>query len=109
MAAPAHGGAGRAGRGGREPGPDHGLVRDGSEHEGTAEQEAEWFVAAFRLYVDKAIPCLDWEVDALGLGVAWTKKWFDRVKVKTGVTPASTRARACFSPTTERAWPRNTR
>lgn len=56
-------------------------------YEGSAEAEADHFISAFKPYVGKAIPFLDWEADALSLGVAWAKKWLDRVKAKTGVTP----------------------
>lgn len=56
-------------------------------YEGSAEAEADHFIAAFRPYVGKAIPFLDWEADALSLGPAWAKRWLDRVKAKTGVTP----------------------
>ena len=56
-------------------------------YEGSAEAEADHFVAAFRPYVGKAIPFLDWEADALDLGPTWAKRWLDRVKSKTGVTP----------------------
>ncbi len=56
-------------------------------YEGSAETEADWFIAAFKPYVGKAIPLLDWEADALNLGPTWAKKWLDRVKEKTGVTP----------------------
>lgn len=56
-------------------------------YEGTAEQEADWFIKAFKPYIGKAIPFLDWEADALSLGVSWAKAWLDRVKAKTGVTP----------------------
>lgn len=56
-------------------------------YEGSASEEADHFIAAFKPYIGKAIPFLDWEADALGLGVAWAKAWLDRVKAKTGVTP----------------------
>ncbi|MBR3160913.1 MAG: hypothetical protein IKG18_07695 [Atopobiaceae bacterium] len=56
-------------------------------YEGSAEAEADHFINAFRPYIGKAIPFLDWEADALNLGVAWAKTWLDRVKAKTGVTP----------------------
>ena len=48
---------------------------------------ADHFIAAFEPYVGKAIPFLDWEADALNLGPSWAKKWLDRVRDKTGVTP----------------------
>ena len=56
-------------------------------YEGSAEAEADHFIATFKPYVGKAIPFLDWEADALNLGPSWAKKWLDRVKAKTGVTP----------------------
>ena len=56
-------------------------------YEGSAEQEADHFIAAFKPYIVKAIPFLDWEADALGLGPSWAKAWLDRVRAKTGVTP----------------------
>ena len=56
-------------------------------YEGSAEAEADHFIDAFRPYVGKAIPFLDWEADALSLGPSWAKKWLDRVKAETGVTP----------------------
>lgn len=56
-------------------------------YEGSAEAEADHFIAAFKPYVGKAIPFLDWEADALNLGPSWAKKWLDRVRDKTGVTP----------------------
>ena len=56
-------------------------------YEGSAEAEADHFISAFKPYVGKAIPFLDWEADALDLGPSWAKRWLDRVKAKTGVTP----------------------
>lgn len=56
-------------------------------YEGSAEAEADHFIDAFRPYIGKAIPFLDWEADALDLGPSWAKRWLDRVKSKTGVTP----------------------
>ena len=35
---------------------------------------ADHFIAAFKPCVGKAIPFLDWEADALNLGVAWAKQ-----------------------------------
>ena len=67
-------------------------------YEGSAEAEADHFIESFRPYVSKAIPFLDWEADALNLGVAWAKKWLDRVKSKTGVTPGIyTSKSVCFA------------
>lgn len=56
-------------------------------YEGSAEAEADHFISAFKPYVGKAIPFLDWEADALDLGPTWAKRWLDHVKAKTGVTP----------------------
>jgi len=56
-------------------------------YEGSAEAEADHFISAFKPYVGKAIPFLDWEADALSLGPSWAKRWLDRVRNKTGVTP----------------------
>ena len=56
-------------------------------YEGSAEAEADHFISAFKPYIGKAIPFLDWEADALSLGPSWAKTWLDRVKAKTGVTP----------------------
>ena len=56
-------------------------------YEGSAEVEADHFIDAFKPYVGKAIPFLDWEADALDLGPSWAKRWLDRVREKTGVTP----------------------
>lgn len=39
-------------------------------YEGTAKQEVDHFIEAFNPYVGKAIPFLDWEIDALSLGSA---------------------------------------
>lgn len=33
--------------------------------EGSAQEEADWFVVAFGPYVEREIPLLDWEADAL--------------------------------------------
>ena len=56
-------------------------------YEGSAEAEADHFIDAFKPYVAKAIPFLDWEADALDLGTSLAKRWLERVKAKTGVTP----------------------
>ena len=67
-------------------------------YEGSAEAEADHFIAAFKPYVGKAIPFLDWEADALNMGPSWAKKWLDRVKAKTGVTPGIyTSKSVCFA------------
>ncbi len=44
-------------------------------YEGSAEAEADWFITAFKPYVGKAIPILDWEAGALNLRPSWAKKW----------------------------------
>lgn len=54
-------------------------------YEGSAEEEADFFIAVFKPYIGKAIPFLDWEADALKLSISWAKAWLDRVKAKTGV------------------------
>lgn len=65
-------------------------------YEGTA--EADHFINAFKPYIGKAIPFLDWEADALNLGLSWAKKWLDRVRDKTGVTPGIyTSKSVCFA------------
>lgn len=56
-------------------------------YEGSVEAEADHFISAFKPYVGKAIPFLDWEADALDLGPTWAKRWLDHVEAKTGVTP----------------------
>ena len=67
-------------------------------YEGSAEAEADHFINAFRPYVGKASPFLDWEADALDLGPSWAKRWLDRVKAKTGVTPGIyTSKSVCFA------------
>ena len=67
-------------------------------YEGSAEAEVDHFINAFRPYVGKAIPFLDWEADALNLGVGWAKSWLDMVKAKTGVTPGIyTSKSVCFA------------
>lgn len=67
-------------------------------YEGSAEAEADHFISAFKPYVGNAIPFLDWEADALNLGVAWAKAWLDRVRAKTGVTPGIyTSKSVCFA------------
>ena len=54
---------------------------------GSATAEADHFVKAFRPYVGRAIPFLDWEADALRLDPSWAKAWCDRVFAKTGAKP----------------------
>lgn len=58
-----------------------------SGHAGTAQEEADHFVAAARPYIGKAALFLDWEADALARGPSWAKAWLDRVREKTCVTP----------------------
>lgn len=73
------------------------YARDQS-YEGSAEAEADHFIDAFRPYVGKTIPFLDWEADALSLGPSWAKKWLDRVKAKTGATPGIYASKSvCFA------------
>ena len=55
--------------------------------EGTAQEEADYFIAAVKPYIGKAALFLDWEDYALYKGVKYAKAWLDRVKEKTGVTP----------------------
>ena len=55
--------------------------------EGTAQAEADYFVAAVKKYVGKATLWLDWEAGAIALGPKWAKAWCDRVFAKTGVKP----------------------
>lgn len=67
-------------------------------YEGSAEAEVDHFIKAFKPYIGKAIPFLDWEADALNLGISWAKTWFDRVKSKIGVTPGiNTSKSMCFA------------
>ncbi|MDO4797291.1 MAG: GH25 family lysozyme [Coriobacteriales bacterium] len=67
-------------------------------YEGSATEEADHFINAFRPYIGKAIPFLDWEADTLSLGVAWAKTWLNRVRDKTGVTPGIyTSKSVCFA------------
>ena len=67
-------------------------------YEGSAEAEADHFISAFKPYVGKAFPFLDWEADALNLGVSWAKKWLERARDKTGVTPGIyTSKSVCFA------------
>lgn len=55
--------------------------------EGTAQQEADYFISAVKPYVGKATLWLDWEADAVALGPKWAKAFIDRVYAKTGVKP----------------------
>ncbi len=54
--------------------------------EGTAEQEADFFLKNIKGYIGKAILVLDWESTNKG-DVAWAKRWLDYVQSKTGVKP----------------------
>ncbi|MFS0973469.1 GH25 family lysozyme [Enterococcus avium] len=54
--------------------------------QGTAQQEADFFLKNVQGYIGKAILILDWESDNKG-DVAWAKAWLDRVQSKTGVKP----------------------
>ena len=76
---------GQAARAGKLVGLYH-FARDRG-HEGSAQAEADYFVAAAKPYVGKATLWLDWEDGAIVLGPKWAKAWLDRVKAKTGVTP----------------------
>ena len=55
-------------------------------YQGTAQQEAEFFLKNVQGYIGKAILVLDWESDNKG-DVAWAKAWLDYVQSKTGVKP----------------------
>ncbi|MGG7018224.1 UNVERIFIED_CONTAM: GH25 family lysozyme, partial [Pseudomonas aeruginosa] len=54
--------------------------------EGTAEQEAEFFLKNIKGYIGKAVLVLDWESTNKG-DVPWAKRWLDYVQSKTGVKP----------------------
>ena len=54
--------------------------------QGTAQQEADFFLKNVQGYIGKAILVLDWESDNKG-DVAWAKAWLDHVQSKTGVKP----------------------
>ncbi|EHZ0460500.1 glycoside hydrolase family 25 [Enterococcus faecalis] len=54
--------------------------------QGTAEQEAEFFLQNVQGYIGKAILVLDWESDNKH-DVAWAKRWLDYVYQKTGIKP----------------------
>lgn len=54
--------------------------------EGTAEQEAEFFLKNIKGYIGKAVLILDWESTNKG-DVGWAKRWLDYVQSKTGVKP----------------------
>lgn len=52
---------------------------------GSARDEAEHFIKAFKPYVGRAIPFLDWKADALNQPVSYAKEWLDRVYEVAGV------------------------
>lgn len=54
--------------------------------QGTAIEEADYFVKHSKSYFGEAIPILDWESDNKH-DVAWAKAFLDRVYQKTGVRP----------------------
>lgn len=54
--------------------------------QGTAQQEADFFLKNVQGYIGKAILVLDWESDNKG-DVTWAKAWLDHVQSKTGVKP----------------------
>lgn len=57
------------------------------DYEGSAAQEAAFFLEKFAPYKGKAVPCLDWENNALLLPVSWAREWLDIVARETGATP----------------------
>jgi lysozyme len=54
--------------------------------EGTAEQEAAFFLKSIANYIGKAVLILDFESDNQ-YDVVWAKRWLDYVYAKTGVRP----------------------
>ncbi|MDT2614521.1 GH25 family lysozyme [Enterococcus dongliensis] len=54
--------------------------------EGTAAQEAQFFLDNVKGYIGEAILILDWESSNKG-DVAWAKAWLDYVYAKTGIRP----------------------
>ncbi len=54
--------------------------------QGTAEQEAQFFLDNIKNYIGEAVIILDWESDNK-LDVAWAKRWLDYVYQKTGIKP----------------------
>lgn len=54
--------------------------------QGTAEQEAQYFLDNVRGYIGEAVLILDFESDNK-TDVAWAKRWLDYVYAKTGVKP----------------------
>lgn len=55
-------------------------------YQGTAIQEADFFIKNCQNYFGEAIPVLDWESDNK-TDVAWALAWLNRVYEKTGVRP----------------------
>lgn len=55
-------------------------------YEGSAVQEAEFFVDNCKGYIGKALLALDWEAQK-SLGVSWAKAWLDKVYELTSVRP----------------------
>lgn len=55
---------------------------------GTVSQQGDRFIATVKPYLDgQHTLALDWEAQALTLGVAWAKAFLDYVSAKTGVKP----------------------
>ncbi|MGM0173699.1 GH25 family lysozyme [Enterococcus sp. DIV0800] len=54
--------------------------------EGTAEQEAQFFLDNIKGYIGEAVMILDWE-STNKHDVAWAKRWLDYVFIKTGIKP----------------------
>jgi len=54
---------------------------------GDAAAEAEYFVRNVRGYIKKAMLALDFELQDMADGAAWSKQWLDRVYALTGVKP----------------------
>lgn len=54
--------------------------------EGTAEQEAQFFLDNIKGYIGEAILILDWE-SSNKHDVGWAKRWLDYVQQKTGIKP----------------------
>lgn len=54
--------------------------------QGSAEQEAQFFLDNIKGYIGEAVMILDWESDNK-LDVAWAKRWLDYVYAKTGIKP----------------------
>lgn len=54
---------------------------------GDAAAEAEYFVRNIRGYIGSVILALDFEIQNMGSGAAWSKRWLDRVYEETRVKP----------------------